>query len=86
MGTSAKPLSRTAGESRTNATTGLFRDSSSPTNTLHASAPVELRCPSTHVGNGAHDGQAIGQLLVVLVVVPLQQGFTHSVPEIVSQW
>lgn len=39
IGTSASPLSRTAGARRTNATTGLFRKSSSPTNTLHASAP-----------------------------------------------
>lgn len=39
MGTSARPLSNTAGARRTNATTGRSRNSSSPTRTLEASAP-----------------------------------------------
>lgn len=39
MGTSAKPLSSTAGANRTNATTGRSRNSSSPTRTFEASAP-----------------------------------------------
>lgn len=39
MGTSARPLSSTAGAKRTKATTGRSRNSSSPTRTLEASAP-----------------------------------------------
>lgn len=33
---------------------------------------VELRCPSTDVGDGAHNGQAVGQFLLVLMVVLFQ--------------
>jgi len=32
---------------------------------------VLLRCPSAHVSDGAHNGQAISQLLLVLVMVLL---------------
>lgn len=39
MGTSARPLSSTAGANRTKATTGRSKNSSSPTRTLEASAP-----------------------------------------------
>lgn len=39
MGTSARPLSSTAGARRTKATTGRSRNSNSPTRTLEASAP-----------------------------------------------
>lgn len=39
MGTSVRPLSSTAGDRRTKATTGRSRKSSSPTKTLEASAP-----------------------------------------------
>lgn len=39
MGTSARPLSSTAGARRTKATTGRSKNSSSPTRTLDASAP-----------------------------------------------
>ena len=39
MGTSARPLSSTAGDRRMKATTGRSRNSSSPTRTLDASAP-----------------------------------------------
>lgn len=46
---------------------------------------MQLRRPSTHIGDGAHDRQPIGQLLLVLVVVVLQQGFSHLLPERISQ-
>lgn len=36
------------------------------------------------VGEGAHDGDAVGQLLVVLVVVLLQQGFTDPLPGVLA--
>lgn len=39
MGTSANPLRSTAGERRTNATTGFSRNSNSPTRMFEASAP-----------------------------------------------
>lgn len=39
MGTSVRPPNSTAGESRTNATTGFSRNSSSPTKMFDASAP-----------------------------------------------
>ena len=42
MGTSARPLSSTAGARCMNATTGRSRNSSSPTRTLEASAPAGI--------------------------------------------
>lgn len=47
---------------------------------------VELRCPSTHVSNGPYNWQAVSQLLLVLVMVPLQQCFMYFLSEIVPQW
>lgn len=46
---------------------------------------VELRRPSADVGDGAHDGQAVGQLLLVLMVVLLQQRLPHLLSELWPQ-
>lgn len=46
---------------------------------------VELRRPSAHVSDGAYDRQAIGQLLLVLVMVLLQQCLAHFLPELVPK-
>lgn len=61
MGTSARPLSSTAGARRTKATTGRSRNSSSPTRTLDASAPggiFFMKCRSICEAERNHNSTA----------------------------
>lgn len=47
---------------------------------------MELRCASAHVSQGAYDGEAVTQLLLLLVMMLFQKSFPHFLSELITQW
>lgn len=46
---------------------------------------VRLRLLLANIGEGTYNGDAVGQFLMVLVVVLFEQGFANSYPGILTQ-
>lgn len=47
---------------------------------------VRLRLLLAYVSEGADDGDAVGQFLVVLVVVLFKQGLADPPPSVLTHW